>query len=79
MYMLTLYNFLPLHCPSCGTPKWLDRVDNPLVSKFKAKQADVLRLVGLHVSLVQLRILWGLLFGLTVHLCGFAPHQSINS
>jgi hypothetical protein len=28
-----------LYCPSCGTPTWLDRVDNPLAGKLRAKQA----------------------------------------
>ena len=40
--MLALYNFLPLYCPSCGTPTRLDRVDNPMSGKFKAKQTRLL-------------------------------------
>ena len=44
--MLALYNFLPLYCPSCGTPTRLDSVDNPLTGKFKAKQADVCAVCG---------------------------------
>jgi hypothetical protein len=34
--MIALYNFIPLYCPSCGTPTRLERVDNPMISKFKA-------------------------------------------
>jgi len=26
--MIALYNFIPLYCPSCGTPTQLERVDN---------------------------------------------------
>jgi hypothetical protein len=37
--MLALYNFLPLYNPSCDIPTRPDSVDNPLASKFKAKQA----------------------------------------
>ena len=37
--MLALYNFLPLYCPSCGTPTRLDSVDNPMVGKPKTRQA----------------------------------------
>jgi hypothetical protein len=37
--MLALYNFIPLYCPSCGTRTRLERADNPMGGKFKAKQA----------------------------------------
>jgi hypothetical protein len=51
--MLALYNFLPLYCPSCGTPTRLDRVDNPLAGKFKAKQADVCATCGIMYQLAD--------------------------
>ena len=37
--MLALYNFIPLYCPSCGTPTRLERANNPMSGKFKAHQA----------------------------------------
>jgi len=37
--MIALYNFIPLYCPSCGTPTRLERADNPMSGKFKAHQA----------------------------------------
>ena len=36
--MIALYNFIPLYCPSGGTPTRLDRVDNLMSGKFKARQ-----------------------------------------
>ena len=51
--MLALYNFLPLYCPSYGAPMRLDRVDNPLFGKFKAKQADVCATCGIMYQLVD--------------------------
>jgi hypothetical protein len=55
--MLALYNFLPLYCPSCGTSTRLDRVDNPLAGKFKAKQAVS---CGIYIHLEQPQNMWRL-------------------
>lgn len=76
--MLLLYNFLPLYCPSYGTPTRLNRVDNPLAGKFKAKLAVSSAICGVMYSLVKLRIMMGLLDGSTVPLCSFAARQSFN-
>jgi hypothetical protein len=45
--MIALYNFLPLYCPICGTPTRLDRIDNPLAIKVKAKNAVSCLLYGM--------------------------------
>ena len=37
--MIALYTFIPLYCPSCGTPTRLDRIDNVLSGKYQAYQA----------------------------------------
>ena len=44
--MIALYNFIPIYCPSCGTPTRLDRVDNPMSGKFKAHQALICPICG---------------------------------
>ena len=44
--MIALYNFIPLYCPSCGTPTRLDRVDNPMSGKFKARQTLTCAICG---------------------------------
>jgi hypothetical protein len=36
---IALSKFIPLYCPSCGTPTRLDRVDNALSDKYQAHQA----------------------------------------
>jgi hypothetical protein len=36
--MIALFTFVPLCCPSCGTPTRLDRVDNALIGKYQAHQ-----------------------------------------
>lgn len=64
--MLDLNDFLPLYYPSCDTPTRLDRVDNPLAGKFKAKQADVCAICG---------IMWRLQFESPDRLLSFASHQ----
>ena len=51
--MIALYNFLPLYCPSCGTPTRLDRKDNPLIGKFKAKQALSCAICGVTYQLAD--------------------------
>lgn len=51
--MLALYNFLPLYCPSCGTPTHLDRIDHPIAGKFKAKQAMSCAICGIMYQLVD--------------------------
>ena len=51
--MIALYNFLPLYCPSCGTPTRLDHAGNILRGKFKAKQALSCRVCGLKYRLVD--------------------------
>jgi transcription elongation factor Elf1 len=53
--MLALYNLLPLYCPSCGTPTCLDRVDNPLAGKFKAKQAVSCAICGRYFPTEQIK------------------------
>lgn len=35
--MIAFYTFVPLYCPSCGTPTRLDR--NDLAGKYQARQA----------------------------------------
>ena len=37
--MIALYSFVPLYCPSCGSPTRLDRADNALSGKYQAHQA----------------------------------------
>jgi phosphopantetheinyl transferase (holo-ACP synthase) len=49
--MLAPYNFLPLYCPSCGTPTRLDRADNPLAGKFMAKEAVSCAICGITCQL----------------------------
>ena len=44
--MIALYNFIPLYCPSCGTPTRLDRIDNAMSGKFKAHQSLVCPICG---------------------------------
>jgi hypothetical protein len=34
--MLSLLNFIPLYCPSCGTPTRLDHAEKIIRGKFKA-------------------------------------------
>ena len=51
--MLALYNFIPLYCPSCGTPTRLDRMDNPMSGKFKAKQALSCAICGVMYQLAD--------------------------
>ena len=49
--MIALYNFIPIYCPSCGTPTRLDRVDNPMSGKLKAHQALVCPICGIMYQL----------------------------
>ena len=49
--MLTFYNLLPLYCPSFGTPTRLDRADNPMGGKLKAKQALSFAICGVRYQL----------------------------
>jgi putative salt-induced outer membrane protein YdiY len=51
--MIALYNFLPLYCPSCGTPTRLDHTEYMLRGKFKAKQALSFGVCGLRYQLVD--------------------------
>jgi len=51
--MIALYNFIPLYCPSCGTPTRLERVDNPMSGKFKAHQALSCAICGIMYQLVD--------------------------
>jgi len=51
--MIALFNFLPLYCPSCGTPTRLDHADNILRGKFKAKQALSCAMCGVKYQLVD--------------------------
>ena len=51
--MLALYNFIPLYCPSCGTPTWLARVDNPMSGKFKVHQAQSCAICGVMYQLAD--------------------------
>jgi hypothetical protein len=51
--MIALYNFLPHYCPSCGTPTRLDRMDNPMKGKFKAKQALFCAIYGVMYQLAD--------------------------
>ena len=37
--MIALYSFVPLYCPSCGSPTRLDRTDNALSGKYQAYQS----------------------------------------
>jgi len=37
--MIALYNFVPLYCPSCGTPTRLDRIENAMIGKYQARQS----------------------------------------
>jgi len=37
--MIALYSFIPLYCPSCGTPTRLDRMEDVLAGKYRARQA----------------------------------------
>lgn len=47
------YAFLPLYCPSCGTPMRLERADNPMSGKFKAKQVLSCAMCGVMYQLVD--------------------------
>ena len=51
--MLALYNFIPLYCPSCGTPTRLERADNPMEGKLKAKQALSCAICGVMYQLAD--------------------------
>jgi len=51
--MIALYNFIPLYCPSCGTPTRLERADNPLSGKFKAHQALTCAICGIMYQLAS--------------------------
>ena len=51
--MIALYNFIPLYCPSCGTPTRLERVDNPMSGKFKANQALSCAICGVMYQLAD--------------------------
>ena len=51
--MLALYNFFPLYCPSCGTPTRLERADNPMGGKLKAKQALSCAICGVMYQLAD--------------------------
>jgi transcription elongation factor Elf1 len=44
---------IALSCPSCGTPTRLDRADNTLRGKFKAKQALSCGICGMKYQLVD--------------------------
>ncbi|KAA3644147.1 MAG: hypothetical protein DWQ07_18730 [Chloroflexi bacterium] len=46
--MIYLSNFVPLYCPSCGTPTRFERVDNPNAARFKASQALDCPICGVH-------------------------------
>jgi hypothetical protein len=51
--MISLYNFLPLYCLSCGTPTRLDRMDNPMSGKFKVKQVSSCAICGVRYQLAD--------------------------
>lgn len=51
--MLAFYNFISLYCPSCGTPTRLERADNPMFGKFKAKQALSCAICGVMYQLAD--------------------------
>jgi len=51
--MIALYNFIPLYCPSCGTPTRLERADNPMSGKFKAHQALSCAICGVMYQLAD--------------------------
>jgi hypothetical protein len=51
--MIALYTFIPLYCPSCGTPTRLDRVDNALAGKYKAHQALNCPICGVMFQLAE--------------------------
>lgn len=51
--MITLYTFIPLYCPSCGTPTRLDRVDNVLAGQYKARQALICPICGVMFQLAE--------------------------
>ena len=51
--MITLYNFLPIYCPSCETPTRLDHANNMIRGKFKAKQALSCGICGMKYQLVD--------------------------
>jgi transposase-like protein len=51
--MLALYTFIPLYCPSCGTPTRLDRIDNILEGKYQARQALNCAICGVMFQLAE--------------------------
>jgi hypothetical protein len=51
--MLAIYNFVPLYCPACGTPTRLERVDNLLTGKFKARQTLSCAICGVMYQLAD--------------------------
>ena len=51
--MIALYNFIPLYCPSCGTPTRLERADNPMSGKFKAHQTLSCAICGVMYQLAD--------------------------
>jgi hypothetical protein len=51
--MIAIYNFIPLNCPSCGTPTRLERVDNPMSGKFTAHHALLCAICGVMYQLVD--------------------------
>jgi hypothetical protein len=51
--MIALYSFIPLYCPSCGTPTRLERADNAMSGKFKAHQALSCAMCGVMYQLAD--------------------------
>jgi transposase-like protein len=49
--MIALYTFIPLYCPSCGTPTRLDRIDNALSGKYQAHQSQQCSICGVMFQL----------------------------
>jgi hypothetical protein len=49
--MIALYNFIPLYCPSCGSPTRLGRADNPMSGKYQAHQALTCPICGVMFQL----------------------------
>ena len=49
--MIALYTFIPLYCPSCGTPTRLDRIDNALSGMYQAHQSQKCSIGGVMFQL----------------------------